>query len=205
MAKKIRSTPPSAGCLLTDVSSIPIARGELRSPATADLIQLVITESAVKEFPNDTILQVIPKAPGQKPRMARIVRQREQMLVLEPLRSQHTDMRQNLRVPVDFLSYVYPWTGGRYPIRAHDLSCGGIAFYCLSHFKINDQLEVVIPITVPNPLILRGQVLRISTREPPAVFYACQFYDIINDEECRVREAVFNIQLCAKPAIRHQK
>lgn len=183
----------AASCLITDASSIPIARGNLLSPPTASNIQIRITEGDVP--PVDMIIQVMPLDSDRPSQLGRVTRQRDIMIVAEPLRSARSEMRQNLRMPVDFLSYSYPERGGRYPIRAHDLSCGGIAFYSAGQFLVGDKLEVVIPITDPNPLILQSKVLRSLPFTGPISLYACSFSDIIDDEERKVREAVFNVQL----------
>lgn len=192
MQKKSASRP-AARCLITDASSIPMARGELLSPPTAPNIQIRITEGDVP--PCDMIIQVMPLELTQPSQLGRVTRQRDMMIVAEPLRSMYSEMRENLRMPVDFLSYSYPQRGGRYPIRAHDLSCGGIAFYSAGQFQVGDKLEVVIPITEPNPLILQSKVLRSLPFSGVIALYACNFFDIIHDEERKVREAVFNVQL----------
>ena len=191
--QKKSAARPAARCLVTDATSIPMARGELLSPPTASNIQIRIIEGDVPDI--DMIIQVMPLELSQPSQLGRVTRQRDAMIVAEPLRSAQSDMRQNLRMPVDFLSYSYPQRGGRYPIRAHDLSCGGIAFYSAGKFLVGDELEVVIPITDPNPLILQSKILRSLPFTGPITLYACIFSELIHDEERKVREAVFNVQL----------
>lgn len=186
----------AARCLVTDATSIPMARGELLSPPTASNIQIRIIEGEVP--PCDMIIQVMPLELDQPSQLGRVTRQRDTMIVAEPLRSAQSEMRQNLRMPVDFLSYAYPQRGGRYPIRAHDLSCGGIAFYSAGKFQVGDELEIVISITEPNPLILQSKILRSLPFTGPIALYACVFSEMIHDEERKVREAVFNVQLATR-------
>ena len=112
------------------------------------------------------------------------------------------DMRKNLRVPVQVDSFAYPLSGswrGRRAVETHDLSCGGVAFFCDREFQVGEQFEVVIPVT-SEPLVVKGQILRQRTvdgRED--TLYAAKFIDLCNDEETILREAVFNLQLSGRP------
>lgn len=88
---------------------------------------------------------------------------------------------------------------GRRPVETHDLSCGGIAFFCGREFQIGEQFEVVVPVT-SEPLVVKGQILRqrpVDGRED--TLYAAKFIDLCNDEETILREAVFNLQLSGRP------
>ena len=87
-----------------------------------------------------------------------VVRRRDNMLWVEAVRDLGSKVRENLRIPVQFESFVYLPTG-RLPIESADLSCGGIAFFCDAQLKEGEQMEVVIPVT-SQPLVLRMKILR---------------------------------------------
>lgn len=130
-----------------------------------------------------------------------VVRRRDNMLWVEALRDLGSEVRENLRIPVHFKSFLYS-PKGRLPIEGADLSCGGIAFFCNAQLETGEVLEVVIPVT-SQPLVLRMKVLRQrpSVRSEP--LYAAQFLDLLREEESMVREAVFSIQLQKKPQKPH--
>jgi len=116
---------------------------------------------------------------------------------VEPVDLLGESLRQNLRVPVRFDSFIYPVSGswtGRVPIICHDLSCGGMAFFCNFQLRIAEIAEVVIPIT-SQPVILRAMILRLRPSNSNIPLYSAKFVDMIHDEEVIVREAVFSQQL----------
>ena len=126
-----------------------------------------------------------------------VVRRRDNMLWVEAVRDLGSKVRENLRIPVQFESFVYLPTG-RLPIESVDLSCGGIAFFCDAQLKEGEQMEVVIPVT-SQPLVLRMKILRRRSSSRKEPLYAAQFVDLLREEESMVREAVFSIQLQKKP------
>lgn len=106
-------------------------------------------------------------------------------------------MRQNLRVPLCFDTYLYPldnrWTGRRKAI-SYDLSCGGIAFFCEFSFSLEETFEIVIPVT-SKPLLIQASVLRQERLEDGRTLYAAKFIHLCEGEEAMIREAVFSAQL----------
>ncbi len=190
--KPLRS--PSAQCIIATMESTPLMRGELLSPIGAPTIQIRVIQGKPEDALECGVVKIIPQA-GNSPMLGRVMKQRDCMLLLDALPTSGAALRTNLRIPVDFLTYAYPEAGGRVAVRADDLSSGGIAFYCTRDFEIKSLAEVVIPITDPEPLILLCRVLRKKRHSDSVFHYGCQFVDIIHDEESRVREAVFNVQL----------
>ena len=186
-------------CLLLDGNSNLIARGLLLSPPEAELIQVQVIDAHAEDVAALTILQVVAAGDNSQPaRLGRVLRCQNNILILEPLRELGAKVRQNLRVPVEFESFLYPLyprRGKRCAIRSYDLSCGGIAFYANSKFYPGNKFEVVIPITRPAPLILKAELLRVCPSQREWPMYAAKFIQMIPDLEHKVREAVFSVQL----------
>ncbi len=121
---------------------------------------------------------------------------REIVISVEPVRPLGEEVRQNLRMPVRFVSYLYPVSGqwkGRVPIVSIDLSCGGLAFFCPRQLEVQEVAEVVIPVTA-QPLVLRVKILRERPSPEPIPLYAAEFVDMLREEENMVCEAVFSLQ-----------
>lgn len=120
-----------------------------------------------------------------------------QRVYLEPVRRLGEDVRKNLRIPVRFVSYLYPVSGrwkGRVPIVSKDLSCGGLAFYAPRSLEVGEMVQVVVPVT-SRPLVLPMRILRSERASDGEYVYAGCFVGMVREEESMVREAVFSIQL----------
>ena len=85
----------------------------------------------------------------------------------------------------------------RSPIKAKDLSCGGIAFWSPILLEDREIVEMVLPVT-DSPLVVKSQILRVLPDEASdQPLYASKFVDLIHDEEALIRKAVFSIQISA--------
>lgn len=195
--------------LLLDSRNTPVARGELLTEPEAPTLQVRVLDDKVSDVMDHEELQLVPMGVNGKTILGRIVRCRNDNIMLEKLHSLDNDMRQNLRIPTDFKSYIYPITGrwrGRRSIEAKDLSCGGVAFFSMDRLQVGEQVEIIIPVT-SQPLILRCKILRErpAEQEQEATLYAGKFVEMCGDEEMMVREAVFNIQLQGRPRSAEEK
>ena len=126
-----------------------------------------------------------------------VAMQRGERLVIRPGAVLGAQARENLRIQTDFESVMYPVTGywkGQRPIRGHDLSCGGLAFHSEKSLKVQEVVQVVLPVT-DSPLLLRAKILRDLPTEDPVPLYASRFVDLCLDEEMAIRKAVFSIQV----------
>lgn len=189
--------------LLMDSRNAPLASGTLESPPDAPYMQIRVLDDKISDVMEHEEIQLIPMASSGPALLGRITRGRNNILTLEKLQALDNDMRQNLRVLTDFHSFIYPISGrwiGRREIVCHDLSCGGIAFYCPDPLELDEQLELVIPIT-EEPVLMRCKILRRRATEDgdERTLYAAKFVDMCYDEETYVREAVFTTQLQARP------
>lgn len=192
--------------LLLDEVGNALAQVRPQGPSATEgsLWQLVVMNDKIDEvleYKQFKLLSIQDSSPSYE---GTLVRHRNDIIQLEVRKTAAAgnDMRKNLRVPVQVNSFAYPLSGswrGRRAVETHDLSCGGVAFFCDREFQVGEQFEVVIPVT-SEPLVVKGQILRQRTvdgRED--TLYAAKFIDLCNDEETILREAVFNLQLSGRP------
>lgn len=183
--------------LLADSRHTPLARAVLESPPGAENWQVRILDDRADEVMEHEVVRLASIEEGASDVVGRIIRRRGDRIMVAPIQAMEENFRENLRMPVHFDTYLYPIDGGwpgRREVQSHDLSCGGIAFYCGEPLQDGEQAEIVIPIT-GEPLLLRCEILRqrLSPRSSP--LYAAQFVDLCPGEERMVREAVFSVQL----------
>lgn len=159
--------------------------------------RMVIDDGDLEEVAKHTNLRLVGNSDAVPALEAKIVQRQGNIIVLEPLRSLEEALRNNLRIPVRFVSYIYPRSGswkGRLPIVSKDLSCGGLAFFCPRQLEIGEQVQVVIPVTT-QPLLLDLEILRCRSKPGEDLLYGARFVSLLREEECMVREAVVNLQL----------
>lgn len=187
--------------LLLDSRSAPLARALLESPADAPRWQIQVLDGKVEAVLEHEVVQIVGFSSDVPALLGRIIQRRGDRIVLEKLRALGDDVRQNLRMPVRFSSFIYPLTGrwtGRREVVSHDLSCGGISFFCREQLEERERLEIVIPITA-EPLLLSCEVIRERPSSRGTPLYAAKFVDLCDEEEAMVREAVFDVQLQNRP------
>lgn len=182
--------------LLLDSKDTVLARGCLENSLDEINMQVRVADGKVSKVLEHEDIQMIAVSEDLPNLLGRIILRRGDVLVLDKLKALGAEIRQNLRMPARFESFIYPLTGawkGRRTVRANDLSCGGIAFYCEEDLADGEQMEIVIPVTA-EPLVLRCEVIRrrLSSGVP---LYAAKFVDMCDEEERLVRGAVFSIQI----------
>lgn len=184
--------------VLLDTQDHVLAHGELIGKADGANIQVRVPEEQIGQVLEHEIIQILSIANTVPPLLGKITAHRRDMVVLDKIKTLAGDIRQNLRIPVKFDSFIYPLTGrwkGRRAITSKDLSCGGVAFFCTEPLETGEEVEVVIPIT-SSPLILHCKILRnwaATETEPP--LYASKFLNMCNDEEMIVQTTVFSVQI----------
>lgn len=182
--------------LVTDSKGFPLAQALLDSPPDAKLLQFRLPNRDPDALRSHEYVQLVAMSDDMPDLLGHVVQLRQDRFSVEPSRNLGGGLRQNLRIPVRFSSYIYPLTGGwkgRLPIISCDLSCGGIAFFCEGSLEPKEQVETVIPVT-SRPLILKTQIIRShpSSRTP---LYSAKFVDLLREEDAMVCEAVFSLQL----------
>ena len=183
---------------LLDSRNAVLTQGRLENPPDAPDWQVRVPEDKISAVMEHEEIQLVPIDGDGDALLGRVRRNRNDLIVLQKLQSLGSEMRQNLRMPTHFQSFIYPVSGGwkgRRQAEANDLSCGGVAFFCAQQREDGEVVELVVPIT-SEPLILKCQVLRRrpSDREDE-VLYAAKFVEMCDDEEMIVREAVFSVQV----------
>lgn len=180
--------------LLLDSWSKPLAKGTPCPPYREGQLHLRLPEGQMPLVTGHEIVQVLRTDNDDRPMKCRLLSSGRDDVTLEPMEVLDPALRNNLRIPVCFDSFLYPLTGGRLPIRSVDLSCGGIAFYGPQGLQVDQEVELVIPIT-EQPLIVRGRLLRVSELKNDQALYAARFVAQCHDEEVLLRRAVFGVQL----------
>jgi hypothetical protein len=183
--------------LILDCNSRPIAHGILLDAASSSGWTVEVQGGKVSAVTEHRELELINTSDYQISYLVRVMGSRGDQVTLEPLRSLGSEIRETLRVPVNFHSFIYPLSGswkGRRMIQAVDLSCGGIAFFCRETLYTGESLEVVIPIA-KHPLILACQILRCQPSPDGDVIYGAKFIDLCDDADKLVQEFVFTEQI----------
>lgn len=183
--------------MILDHEGIPVARGSSKDKGIDTVLRIQLDNPEAASFSENEYVTLVGTSQDIAGVEGHILRKEKSVLYVEPIRRIGEEIRQNLRIPVAFDTYLYPISGnwqGRSPIISRDLSCGGIAFYTDCQLDIGEIAEIILPVTI-NPLLLRIKILRKSESKPGQNVYAACFVDMIHDEETMVREAVFNIQI----------
>ena len=156
-----------------------------------------IAEEDLPEILDHEIVRLVGSSEQIPAVDGRVLRGRGRRVEIQILKTLGEDVRQNLRMPARFDTFLYPLTGGwtgRQRIICHDLSCGGIAFFYARELREGEEAEVVIPVT-SQPLILQIQILRRRPSTEAIPLYAARFQNLIPQQEAMVREAVFGLQI----------
>ena len=187
--------------LILNSESVPLARGQMISPPAAETVQIKVLDDQAEEVARHEIIQLISMVRGEPSLQCHLLRQRDDQIVLERMSVLDSKLRQSLRIPVTFDTFLYPLSGGwKGRRRAHgiDLSIGGVAFFSNHGLEIGERMEIVIPVTT-RPLIVQIEILRRKELKNDRAYYAAKFINLCNDEEDMICEAVFSAQLQNRP------
>ena len=184
--------------LLLDSKGTPLANAVLESPPNSEVLQIRILGGKEEAVAAHREIQMIGMDDSTPNQVGVIIRQRDDKMVIQPTAALGPNARENLRIVTDFSSVMYPVTGrwkGQRPLRAKDLSCGGIAFWSSLPLDEREIVEMVLPVT-DSPLVVKTQILReLEDETSSEPLYASKFVDLIQDEETLIRKAVFSIQI----------
>ena len=184
--------------LILDSQGVPLANAVLESPPNSEVLQIRILGGKEEAVAAHREIQMIGMDDSTPNQVGVIIRHRDDKMVIQPTAALGPNARENLRIVTDFSSVMYPVTGrwkGQRPLRAKDLSCGGIAFWSSLPLDEREIVEMVLPVT-DSPLVVKTQILReLEDETSSEPLYASKFVDLIQDEETLIRKAVFSIQI----------
>lgn len=183
--------------LVLDSRYQPVARAVREAVAENGQWQLRVLDDHIDAVLAHEVIQLVGKKDDGASLLGKIVRARGERVIVEPMRALGAEVRQNLRIPLRFESYIYPVTGswkGRIAVLGNDLSCGGVSFYCGAPLENGEEVEIVLPVC-EEPLIVKCRILRPCPSTGGVQLYAAKFIDLIDDEVTFICEAVFGIQI----------
>ncbi len=156
------------------------------------LWRLTFSETECQNVLKHEFIKLVPTTTEIPPIEGKILYNHGNVVTVRGMR-----IRENLRIPVQFDTFLLPISGswsGRRKIKSHDISCGGFAFMSELELDADEVFETVIPVT-SQPLVLQAKVLRKDkSAKSDKYLYACEFIDLLHEEEIMVREAVFYLQ-----------
>ena len=105
-------------------------------------------------------------------------------------------LRRHLRITMPFRAYIFPSNGElkRHPVVCKDISCGGIALYTQLPLRSDQIYEIALACTEP-PLLVNIRVLRDLKNDSGTYLYACEFIDLLPQEESMIQECIFEYDL----------
>lgn len=160
-------------------------------------LRVTLSENEAELVAEHEIVEVVGMGDDGAAWQCMLVDQDSREVILCVLMKLDASLRKNIRVATSFESFLYPvsgtWTGCR-AFTAVDISCGGLAFYAVNDIEEGERVEVVIPVT-STPLLLQMEILGRQELKNDRSFYKAKFVEMHHDQECMMREAVFNIQL----------
>lgn len=128
--------------LILDSRGNAVAHGVSQQDPAQKTWCLLVKDGDIDRVMSHTYVSLVGSAENVPGLEGRIVRRDGNRVYLEPIRPLGEDVRKNLRIPVRFVSYLYPVSGrwkGRVPIISKDLSCGGLAFYCPRPLEVDER------------------------------------------------------------------
>ncbi|MDR3765427.1 MAG: PilZ domain-containing protein [Butyricicoccus sp.] len=180
--------------MILDDTHEPLASATLLSQQGQDRIfELTSTPSCnLEELPAVNVMSI--NSTEFMAWRGRVERVRDDRLYFHADERIDSRFRRHLRIGMSFRGYIYPIkiSGPRLPIISKDISCGGIAFYSSVPLAPEQNYEIALPCTEP-PLIVEIEVLRVLSEEKK--LYACEFVDLLPQEEAMIQECIFEYDL----------
>ena len=135
--------------LVLDSRYLPVARAAKEVVTESGQWQLRVLDDHIDAVLSHEVVQLVGKKDEDAALLGKIIKARGDRIVVEPMRALGADVRQNLRIPLRFDSFIYPVTGkwqGRLAVQGNDLSCGGVSFYCDAVLEKGEEVEIVLPV-----------------------------------------------------------
>lgn len=183
--------------LILDSRGEPVAHAKSRDSLDKPVCRLELREQDVGKVLDHEYIRLVSMSGSTAATEARVMRASGDQVTVETVRTLGEEVRRNLRIPVRFESFLYPVSGswkGRAQVVSHDLSCGGVSFFCSRPLEQGEVAQIVVPVT-SEPLLLNLRILRERPSPEEGTLYAAEFTHMVHEEETMVREAVFSLQL----------
>lgn len=183
--------------ILVDSQHHPLARGYLESPPDTSIWEVRVLDGGMEAVLEHEIIQLIGLEDSVPNMVGRILRQKGDIIALETIKKLGQEVRENLRVRAKFQTFIYPLTGswtGQTSAVVHDLSCGGVAFFCGRRLAMDEDIQMAISLTEP-PLLVEAKILRLRPSNSSIPLYSAKFTQLVAGQEHLLREAVFSQQI----------
>lgn len=182
--------------LILNTEGVPVGHCTCRDVPEAEVWRLEVDHADVPKLRELSRIRLVGSSECCVAVEGEILAWRDNMASVRMIKKLGAEMRQNLRIPVRFESFLYSEgqvPPGRLPIFSFDLSCGGLSFFCAKDLPRGLRAQVVIPVT-SQPLLVELEVIRRLSDQGVVPLYAAKFVDLLHEEESMIREAVFGLQ-----------
>lgn len=182
--------------MILNTEGIPMGHGTCQDAPETEVWRLVVDHSDVPKLRNLTHIHLVGASEYCVAVEGEILAWRDNIASVRMTKRLGRELRQNLRIPVRFESFLYSVNQeppGRMPILSFDLSCGGLSFFCSRQLPPGLRVQVVIPVT-SQPLLVDLEIIRCLSNQGVVPLYAAKFVDLLHEEESMIREAVFGLQ-----------
>lgn len=183
--------------LIMDEDHSSLTRAVLRTPPTAPMLEFEIPEQDVPLLEGHIILQFVGFDEHSPSFMGKVSRRRGNRMAVEKGESLGEAPLENLRVPFDHESFVYPVSGkweGRITVRTHSLSCGALEFFSPKPLAVQEVIEVAVQIR-EGALLIQAKVISQKPDNQGRYHCAAKFISGVDDVERMVRKEVLYLQL----------
>ncbi|MFI3253358.1 MAG: hypothetical protein R3Y63_03320 [Eubacteriales bacterium] len=183
--------------LIMDEDHSSLTQGVLRSGGSSPILEFEIPENDVPRLDGHVNLQFLSFDEGYPSFEGKVTRRRGNRMAVEKGSSLGEAPLENLRVPFDHDTYVYPVSGtwqGRVTVKTDTLSCGALSFFSPRPFTGQELVEVAVHIR-EGALLVRGKI--INQKEEASGQYYCvtKFMSGVDDIERMIRREVLYLQL----------
>lgn len=183
--------------LIMDEDHSSLTRAILRTSPTAPVLEFEIPEQDVHLLEGLVNLQFVGFDEHSPSFEGRVARRRGNRMAVEKGKDLGDAPLENLRVPYDHETFVYPVSGqweGRLTVQTTALSCGGLAFLSPRGFMANEVVQVALHIR-EGALLVHGKVVGQELDGMGKMNSVIKFMSGVGDVEQMVRREVLYLQL----------
>lgn len=183
--------------LILDEDHSTLTRGVLRTSPTAPVLEFEIPEQDVPLLEGHVQLQFLGFDESAPSFHGKVARRRGNRMAVEKGKDLGEAPLENLRVPFEHETYVYPTTDkwqGRVKVQTKNLSCGSLHFLSPRGFQGNEVIEVAVHVR-EGALLVEGKVVSQELDGLGKMLCVVKFMSGVEDVERLVRREVLWLQL----------